>query len=136
MDCNNNFKKYFDKNSYINGEIITIYINDLIKCNNYNNILFIRTPTTGHWLDYILPNNHNITRLYYHTLNVPLKTNNYHKSSIVVELNNLEKKLKELNNTYDLIVIDPYHEYNVSYDNFNLLLSFLHLFTFQTPIFI
>jgi len=128
MENNNNFKKYFDKKSYTNGEIITIYINDLINSNKYNSILFIRTPTTGNWLDYIISENHNITRLYYNTLNVPFKKNDYcklYKSSIIVELNNLEKKLKEINNTYDLIVIDPYHEYKVSYDNFNLLLSFL-----------
>jgi hypothetical protein len=125
MEHNNNFKKYFDKKSYIGGEIITMYVNDLINSNKYNNILFIRTPTTGHWLDYILPNNHNITRVYYHTSSVQFKKDNCHKLSIIVELTNLEKKLKELNNTYDLIVIDPYHEYNVSYDNFNLLLSFL-----------
>lgn len=126
MVLNNYFRKYFDKKSYTNGEIITIYINDLINSKKYNNILFIRTPTTGNWLDYILPDDDNITRLYYHTPNVELNENDCHKLSIIVEYNNLEKKLKELNKIYDLIVIDPYHEYNISYDNFNLLLSFLN----------
>ena len=126
MQTNKNFLKYLHKKSYKNGEIITIYINDLISNNNSNNIIFIRTPTTGAWLDGILPNDNSVIRLCYYIQNIQPKKCNCHKSTTIFDLNNLEQKLDELNNKYDLIVIDPYHEYNISYNNFNLLLSFLN----------
>lgn len=128
MITNNPFLKYLNNKTYKNGEIITNYINDLICCNKYDNIIFIRTPTTGNWLDDILPNNKNITRLCYYIQKTPKKRKyKYHRSTIFTNLNNIKETIKQLNKKYDLIAIDPYHEFNVSYNNFNLLLSFLKI---------
>ncbi len=126
MTNNIYFLKYLNNRSYKNGEIITNYVNDLINNNNYNNIIFIRTPTTGNWLDNILPNNNNIIRLCYFMQTKQLTNLKCHKSTIFINLNILKEKMNELNNKYDLIVIDPYHEYDISYNNFNLLFSFLN----------
>jgi hypothetical protein len=128
MNTKKSFCKYLNNKTYKNGEIITNYVNDLISDNKYNNIMFIRTPTTGAWLDDILPNNNNIIRLCYYIQNIQTNNCKCHKLTSIINLNNLEQTIKQLNtnNKYDLIVIDPYHEYNVSYNNFNLLLSFLN----------
>jgi hypothetical protein len=126
MNTNNEFYKYLNNKTYKNGEIITNYVNELINYNNYNNIMFIRTPTTGAWLDDILPNNNNIIRLCYYIENIQPNNCKCHKLTTIINLYNLEQTIKQLNNKYDLIVIDPYHEYNVSYNNFNLLLLFLN----------
>lgn len=125
MDLQNNLKKYFKKKTYQIGEIFSIFINDLIDTKKYNNIIFIRTPTTGIFFDDILPNNNNIIRICYQTSNIKL-TNNSHKSLIITQLDDLEKEIKRFNKKFDLIVIDPYHEYKISYDNFNLLINFLN----------
>lgn len=51
------FNKYLtiENSKKIDGTIITQIINELISLGTENkNILFIRTPTTGGWLDPIL----------------------------------------------------------------------------------
>ena len=46
-----NILQYNNKNkTIVNGEIITKFINDYIRLYNCENILFVRTPTTGDWL--------------------------------------------------------------------------------------
>ena len=58
--------KYFNKNIYIFGDIISLFINDLYNENKYTNILFIRTCTTGGWLDNLLIKYKNVTRILYY----------------------------------------------------------------------
>lgn len=112
--------KYLNIKKYKNGDVISILINDLYNINKYKNILFIRSPTTGDWLDKLFVNDENITRIMYFTN----KTSNYtkpHKSSIIVSSENFSNTIKTLNTKYDLICIDPFHEYYESNRDFTLL---------------
>lgn len=112
-----------DINEYKNGEIISNIIVDLYNQNKYDNVLFIRTPTTGNWLDILLNKNINITRILYDTY----KINNYtfHKSTIIIDHNNLKNTLISINKKFDLIAIDTFHEYNYSKNDLYLLYMFL-----------
>lgn len=42
-----------------------------------------------------------------------------------IEYKNLENELSQLNKKFNLICIDPFHEYEISKSNFNLLYSYL-----------
>jgi hypothetical protein len=117
-------KKYFINKKYNNGDIISMLTIDLYNTNKYNNVLFVRTPTTGDWLDKILVDSENITRIAYYTN----KTQNqceYHKLTNIVKSDDLEITLASLNKKFDLICIDPFHEYIESYRDFMLLPSML-----------
>jgi hypothetical protein len=56
-----NLNNYLHISKYSNGEIISKLVRDLDKQNYFNNILFIRTPTTGEWLDKILMDDERVT---------------------------------------------------------------------------
>ena len=107
--------KYLQKKSYT-GEIVNKLLNDLIRQYQlYGNILFVRTPTTASWMDSMLKNNTNVTRIIYNTPDVePIQINNY---NIIEhsELKNLDFK------NYDVICLDPYHEYTESTSDLNFL---------------
>jgi hypothetical protein len=105
------------------GEIINKFIDDYIKVYNCKNILFVRTPTTGEWLDKLCINNTNVIRILYDTKN---KTgiSNYNLKSII-KYEDFEYELKKLNKKFDLICIDPFHEYETSKRDFKLLYSLL-----------
>lgn len=114
--------------NYSNGEIISKFVSDYVDTYKCNNILFIRTPTTGDWLEKLLVNKINIDRLLYYTDNImEKKAKNIicHKLTKKIKLLDLENVLHKLNKKFDLICIDPYHEYNTSKMNFDLLYSFL-----------
>jgi len=113
--------KYFTKTNYQNGDIISMLITDLYNKNK--NIIFIRTPTTGVWLDKLLVDKPNIIRILYDTNKI--KKYKVSKSTKIIKSNNLEKKLDSLNKKYDLICIDPFHEYEYSKRDFFLLSSYL-----------
>jgi len=118
--------KYFIIKNYTNGQIISEVIKDLYNTLNMNgetNILFIRTPTTGEWLDRIFIHNKNIDRILYDTK----KSRNftYHNDTIISTHENLENILTKLNKKYDLICIDPFHEYDTSKKDLYLFYSFL-----------
>jgi len=117
--------KYFNKNIYIFGDIISLFINDLYNENKYKNILFIRTCTTGGWLDNLLIKYKNVTRILYYndTIKKPIMS---HKLTKKIHLKNLEYKLKSLNKKFDLICIDTWHEYEQSLHDFNIISSFLN----------
>lgn len=59
--------KYNNQKRIVNGEIITKFINDYISLYNCENILFVRTPTTGNWLENICVTNNNVVRILYDT---------------------------------------------------------------------
>ncbi len=142
-----NMEKYFKIEKYETGEIISMLIEDLNTIHKYNHILFIRTQTTGQWLDNLYKDNKNITRILYYTDKTGMneenkvqkvKKNNKKKrwnkkKSIIksefwerVHSNQLEDKIKSLNKKFDLICIDPFHEYDESKRDFTLLLSLLN----------
>ena len=93
---NINISKYFTKKIYNFGDIISEFVIDLHKINNYKNILFIRTCTTGGWLDDLFIDNNNVTRILYYTDKVNQNTNS-HKSTIIIHSDKLESTLISLN---------------------------------------
>ncbi len=116
-------EKYLTINKYSNGDIIKILILDLHKKNNYENILFVRTHTTGAWMDNLMIDN-DVTRIIYH-VDKTKKDNSYNNSSIAINSADFEATLISIGKKYDLISIDPFHEYDVSKRDLNLLSSFL-----------
>jgi hypothetical protein len=121
MDLNN----YLNISKYSNGEIISKLVVDLDKLNNFNNILFIRTPTTGEWLDKILTNNSRVTRILY-TPNVIFNHKyRYDKNTIIINSDDLQNTFIYLDKKFDLIVIDPFHEYDYSKRDFELCYLYL-----------
>ena len=117
--------KYLSITNYNYGEIISLLINDLYIENNYANILFVRTCTTGGWLDILLLEKEDINRILYYTdkIKKPLIS---HNSTTIVHSNNLENQIKSLNKTFDLICIDTWHEYELSLRDLKILSSFLN----------
>ena len=120
-----NMSKYLSITNYNYGEIISLLINDLYIENNYANILFVRTCTTGGWLDILLLEKEDINRILYYTdkIKKPLIS---HNSTTIVHSNNLENQIKSLNKTFDLICIDTWHEYELSLRDLKILSSFLN----------
>ncbi len=119
-------EKYFNKKKYNSGEIISDLITDVINKNKYTSILFIRTPPTGGWLDNFLKNNKNIIRILYKTQHHNKKTKILaHPLTKIINSEELEHKLKTFNKTFDLICVDPFHEYEYSKRDFFLLSSYL-----------
>ena len=106
-----------------NGEIVNMVVNDLCKERIFQNILFLRTPTTGGWMDAMMRDeneNRNITRVLY-TVDTKMTNRLY----TILEHAELETHLRSLEKTYDLIIMDSYHEYKESSSDFSLLFSFL-----------
>lgn len=119
-----NLTKYIVSNKYSNGEIISNIIKDLNNIMIFNNILFIRTPTTGAWLDKLLVNDNRVTRILYKTEKQP-STKFHHKRTVITDSDNLENILLSLGKTFDLICIDPFHEYIFSKRDFELVYKYL-----------
>ena len=119
-----NIFEYNSQNKpFDNGEIISKFINDYIRLYNCENILFVRTPTTGDWLNKICINNDNVVRILYDTNFITGIDSSNLKNKI--EYKNLEVTLSQLNKKFDLICIDPFHLYEISKANFNLFYSYL-----------
>ena len=116
--------KYFKK-KYNFGNIISSFIIDLYNKNNYNNILFIRTCTTGNWLDELLIENQDINRILYLTDKIKNPTTS-HKLTTIIHSNDLSNQLILLNKTFDLICIDTWHEYEEASRDFRIISSFLN----------
>jgi hypothetical protein len=117
--------KYFNIINYNFGDIISVLIRDLYLLNKYQNILFVRTCTTGSWLDNILIENGDINRILYYTDTIKKPTTS-HKLTTIIHSRDLETHLISLNKTFDLICIDTWHEYEVSRRDFEILGSLLN----------
>lgn len=115
--------KYFSKNEYKDGSIISQVIVDLYNSGKCENVLFVRTPTTGNWLDKIFIDAPNITRIIYDTHKIPRFS--FHKSSIIIEHHILEDVLRSKNKTFDLICLDSFHEYSYSQRDLSGMSSYL-----------
>jgi hypothetical protein len=118
-----NILEYNKKKKYLNGEIISKIINDYIRLYNCENILFVRSPTTGDFLDHICINNNNVVRIIYDT-DFITGINSYNLKN-KIDYKNLDYTLSQLNKKFNLICIDPFHEYEISKSDFNLLYSYL-----------
>jgi hypothetical protein len=98
---------------------------------NYENILFIRTPTTGDFLDKLMVNNSNITRIMYETYKIV----NYslHPSTHLVDYSQLPQLLLAMNKRFDFICIDTFHAFTTSQNDLHLMSLFLTLTAFLRP---
>lgn len=124
---------YFKLN-YKVGDIISLHIKQLFWSGKYKNILFIRTCTTGDWLDRLLVDEDNITRILYYSDKIAKNTQHVHKNTTIIREDELEQTLKglkeegnerETSGKFDLICIDTWHEYDNSLRDFNIITSFL-----------
>jgi hypothetical protein len=116
-------EKYLFIKKYGNGDIIKSVFMDLYNTKQYKNILFIRTPTTGVFIDTIIPNNEDVIRVLYDTNKI--KKYNFHKSTIIISDNDFENYILSLNKRFDIILVDPFHEYYHSKRDLFLLSSLL-----------
>ncbi len=115
--------KYFSSPEPYNGEIITTLLKDMCRDFSAQNVLFVRTPTTGAWLDQIeLPSEITVTRLLYTTR--AKKPNTFHRDTVVVEQEALQSALGN-GRTFDLICVDPFHEYQTSFRDLSALSAVL-----------
>jgi len=114
---------FFTKTIYNNGDIISEVILDMVGKYNYENILFIRTPTTGDFLDKLMVNNSNITRIVYETYKIV----NYslHPSTHLVDYAQLPQLLLAMNKRFDLICIDTFHAFTTGQNDLHLMSLFL-----------
>lgn len=116
-------KYLYDKKT--NGDIVKMVFDDLHYLKKFKNILLVRTPTTAPWMDSMLSNetNINIVRIMYNIIQ-----DKYNKNSnyIHIEHHNIDNYLKSLNIKFDVICIDPYHEYKESNMDFKIFSSYLN----------
>lgn len=104
----------------------------LHKKHNFKNVLVVKSFSTGSFLDNLNLDNAIINRFTYYVdrqkpkfiknKNLLLKKTD-HK---YIEFKNLNNEIKKLNIKYDLICVDPYHEYKESYNDFFLLKDYLN----------
>lgn len=79
--------KYFEITNYNYGDIMSTFILDLYEKQKYNNILIIRSLTTGNFLDKLFQNNQNIINLIYYTPKTPINSyikKFYNKKKIII----------------------------------------------------
>lgn len=98
---------------------------DLHDKYNFNNILFIRHHTGGLFLNFLtFPGNNVVTKLLYetHDINQPKLDP---QSFTIIQHDDLKTHLKNFNQKYDLICLDPFHEYRYSIYNLELLTTYL-----------
>ena len=115
--------KYFKKKEYQHGDIMSQVIVDLYNSSKCDSLLFVRTPTTGNWLDKVLINAPNVMRIIYDTHKIPRFS--FHKSAIIIEHRILEHVLRSKNKKFDLICVDSFHEYSYSQSDLSVLSPYL-----------
>lgn len=118
-----NLTKYLNRKCNFNGDIISSLILEISSNIPHNNILFVRTHTTGIWLNNLFINNSEITKVLYDTNCLGIIDNS--NNPIIIGSDLLEEYLLSLNKKFDLICIDTCHEYNLSLRDFNLVSSLL-----------
>ena len=99
-----------------------------IKLDNlyhFDNILFVRHTTGGIFMNDLFVNKNNISRILYETDNSNQPNFNKSKLYTLIKHNQLQDTIKNLNKKFDLICLDPFHEYHESISDFTILSSFL-----------
>jgi hypothetical protein len=112
-----------NKNCKSFGDVISSFILDLYKENKYKNILFVRSCSTGIFLDKVLIEKQDINRIIYYTGKKPKRMNRH---SLVIHSNDLETHLKSLNKTFDLICMDTWHEFAEASRDFKVISELLN----------
>ena len=85
----------------------------------FKNILTVRSTTTGHFLDSLFPKYKNVVRIIYK--HYKDDSNSKH----TIQNKDLHSILSSKNTKYDLICLDPFHEYKESSSDLSLLTSYL-----------
>ena len=91
---------------------------------NFKNILCVRHPTGGMFLDKLFLNKSNVTRILYETTNAIQPKCNKGPNTLI-QHSDLKNVLETFNKKFDLICLDPFHEYSESISDMTLLTSFL-----------
>ena len=117
--------KFLNKKCKLHGTIISSLVLGLYKENKYKNILFVRSCTTGLFLDNLLIKNQDINRFLYYTDKIKNPTTS-HQLTTIIHSNDLENHLISLNKTFDLICMDTSHEYEISSRDFKIISSLLN----------
>jgi hypothetical protein len=96
----------------------------LDNTHNFKNILLVRHPSGGFFLNNLFLNKKNVTRILYKT--ICFKQDDFKNSPYtLVEHSELKKVIGSCNKKFDLICLDPFHEYYESINDIKLLTSFL-----------
>ena len=91
---------------------------------HFTNILFVRHQTGGYFLDNLFVDNPNIKKLLYNSHdNRQQKTEP--STFTVIEHHELKNSLDTYNLKYDLICLDPFHEYDSTKNDIELLVTYL-----------
>ena len=96
-----------------NGEIITALIDEVCAHEQPKNALLIHTPTTGEWLERITwPEHTTVTTLKYADQQQSHLANPAYidRNSFVLEM----KRMARQNTRFEIIAIDPFHDYTAS----------------------
>ena len=117
----------FLRYSSYNGEIISALAHQLVKSETIKKILFVRTPSTGGWIEQLeFGNAVDVDREYYfdqrqRASKISSQTNFNRRQHFELAMQNkIQSGL-----AYDLIVIDGYHDYHVSLKDFELCFNCL-----------
>jgi hypothetical protein len=117
--------KYF-KRTIDPGEIVRMVVQDLHKIKKFKSILFVRTPSTGSWMDRMIRTYTNLNPYsVLYTRNGGAANRNDRRLYTILDHSELDLHIKNLNKRFDLICLDPFHEYIESISDFTLLTSVL-----------
>ena len=107
-----------------NGQIITILCKDICQYpSSIRNVLFIRTMTTGAWMDKIeLDRSIGVTRICY-TVDKHNVSKSVHPDTRIVDHSSIKDMLFDKHGMFDLICLDPFHEYSESRQDLELCVS-------------
>ena len=91
----------------------------------FNNILCVRHTTGGHFLDKLFLDKNNVKRILYESNNINVPKCNNPGLNILIQHKDLLNTLEKINIKFDLICLDPFHEYYESSNDLLLITSFL-----------
>lgn len=115
------------KEDLFHGEIVQMVFQDLHKKIKFKNILCVRTPTTGAWMDTMFSDNKElkVTRVLYKRDNRTTLNSAMKRLYKTIEYSELESTIKNLKQTFDCICVDSFHEYAESQSDFAILAKYL-----------
>ena len=113
-----NILDYCVSRNNFDGRTLSKYVVELDNGRHFQNILMIRSVTTGLWMRRLLKDDPRVIHIVYRSDPQPVVDG-------VVEQDQVPELLEQMGRQFDLIVMDPFHEYNVSirdlYLNYSLL---------------
>ena len=124
------FAKYSKPTAKYNlGDIIQSLVHNVIDHFAFQKILFVRTSSTGGWLDDLFVDNPNVTRIMYYTDDtIPITTTSTTAHYDIMHSDEFVARMQTLvatNTQFDFIGVDTWHEYDICSRDFTLLASLL-----------